>query len=153
MSMPPPGGSTRMTSAPSAASVAPPSGAAMKAESSTIRRPARIGLRGLGCIVERLGTLLGDAWRQRRVDVFEDRRRAGPGQLLDLLLCGVDLLSDLFQRLRLERVRPQACADGVAPHALDRIAFLRLVDLIGLPVFVRVVGRVVKAHAVSPALD
>src|SRR6202521_4652006 len=43
MSIPPPGGSTRITSAPSAARVAPPSGAAMKAESSTMRSPARIG--------------------------------------------------------------------------------------------------------------
>src|SRR5439155_9594011 len=43
ISMPPPGGSTRITSAPSAARVAPPSGAAMKAAISTTRRPARIG--------------------------------------------------------------------------------------------------------------
>src|SRR5487761_1840467 len=42
MSTPPPGGSTRMTSAPSAARVAPPSGAATKAESSTIRKPSRM---------------------------------------------------------------------------------------------------------------
>src|SRR6266566_2185633 len=43
MSMPPPGGSIRMTSAPSAARQAPPNGAAMNAEISTIRRPDRIG--------------------------------------------------------------------------------------------------------------
>src|SRR5487761_703922 len=42
MSTPPPGGSTRMTSAPSAARVAPPSGAATKAESATIRKPSRM---------------------------------------------------------------------------------------------------------------
>src|SRR5579872_902287 len=43
MSTPPPGGSTRMTSAPSAASVAPPKGAAMNAETSMTRRPSRMG--------------------------------------------------------------------------------------------------------------
>src|SRR5215472_11421503 len=42
MSTPPPSGSTLITSAPSAASVAPPRGAATKADSSTTRRPARI---------------------------------------------------------------------------------------------------------------
>src|SRR5438067_872534 len=41
--MPPPGGSIRMTSAPSSARQAPPNGAAMNAEISTIRRPDRIG--------------------------------------------------------------------------------------------------------------
>src|SRR5207245_5451940 len=41
--MPPPGGSTRMTSAPSAANVAPPRGAAMYAEISTRRSPDRRG--------------------------------------------------------------------------------------------------------------
>src|ERR1700674_4608287 len=43
MSIPPPGGSTRITAAPNAASVAPPSGAATNAESSMMRSPARIG--------------------------------------------------------------------------------------------------------------
>src|SRR5438270_14062013 len=41
--MPPPGGSIRMTSAPIAARHAPPKGAAMNAEISTMRRPDRIG--------------------------------------------------------------------------------------------------------------
>src|SRR2546426_12786639 len=40
MSTPPPRGSTRTTSAPRLASVAPPSGAATKADSSTIRSPS-----------------------------------------------------------------------------------------------------------------
>src|SRR5262245_34414982 len=43
MSMPPPGGSILITSAPMPARVAPPSGAATKAESSITRSPARIG--------------------------------------------------------------------------------------------------------------
>src|SRR6185312_1495933 len=42
MSIPPPGGSTRITSAPMAARVAPPRGAAMNADTSMIRSPERI---------------------------------------------------------------------------------------------------------------
>src|SRR5579872_1564835 len=48
MSMPPSGGSIRITSAPRLARQAPPSGAAMKAEISTIRSPERIGGAGSG---------------------------------------------------------------------------------------------------------
>src|SRR5215468_5001085 len=46
MSTPPPSGSTLSTSAPSAASVAPPRGAATNADSSTTRSPARIASTG-----------------------------------------------------------------------------------------------------------
>src|SRR5712671_968564 len=59
MSTPPPGGSTRMTSAPIAASVAPPSGAATKADISTLRSleprgTARLFTEGLHELRERI---------------------------------------------------------------------------------------------------
>src|SRR5450759_4826908 len=97
MSIPPPGGSTRITSAPRAARVAPPSGAATKAESSTMRSPARIGSAWPG-IVQCLSSLLLQARRQLLVNVLKDRRRTGSRQLLDLPLGGLDLGADLIER-------------------------------------------------------
>src|SRR5258708_21828911 len=91
MSIPPPGGSTRITSAPSAASVAPPSGAAINAESSTMRSPDRIGWSAGAGVIHGLGSLLLKARRQSFVDVLEDRRRPRLWQLLDLPLRGLDV--------------------------------------------------------------
>src|SRR5258708_16296230 len=82
MSIPPPGGSTRITSAPSAARVAPPKGAATKAESSTTRSPARIAASAGPGVIQGLGSLLQQARRQCLVDVFEDCGGSRPPQLL-----------------------------------------------------------------------
>src|ERR1035437_3200449 len=153
MSIPPPGGSTRITSAPSAAGVAPPSGAATNAESSTTRSPARIGKSAGTGIVQGLGPLLLQARRQRFVDVFEDRGRARPWQFLDLSLRGLDCGPDLVERGSLLIGRPDTLADREAPHAFDRIALLCLIDLCPIAVFLRVVGRVVESHAIGPAFD
>src|ERR1700682_2313462 len=106
MSIPPPGGSTRITSAPSAASVAPPSGAATKSDISTMRSPARIGVSAGPGIVQSLGSLLLQARRQSFIDVFEDRRRARPWQLFHLSLRNLDLGPDLVERGRLLGGRP-----------------------------------------------
>src|ERR1035437_3812396 len=122
MSIPPPGGSTLITSAPSAARVAPPSGAATNAESSTTRSPARIGKSAGPGIVQGLGPLLLQARRQRFVDVFEDRGRARPWQLLDLSLRGLDCGPDLVEGRSLLIGRPDTLSDPEAPHAVHRIA-------------------------------
>src|ERR1700681_1316226 len=153
MSIPPPGGSTRITSAPSAANVAPPSGAAMKADSSTMRSPARIGVSAGPGIVQGLGSLLLEARRQSFVDVLEDRRDARPRQLLHLALGNLDLGADLLQCRSLLGGRPDALADRKAPHAFDRIPLLCLVDLSALAILLRVVGGVVKSHSIGPAFD
>src|SRR5260221_12897680 len=124
MSIPPPGGSTRITSAPSAASVAPPSGPAMNAESSTIRSPDRIGWSAGAGVIHGLGSLLLKARRQRFVDVLEDRRRARLWQLLDLPLRGLDLGANRVECGGL-LVRPPYALTGVGPpHALDWIPLL-----------------------------
>src|ERR1700682_2412092 len=108
MSIPPPGGSMRMTSAPSAASVAPPSGAATNADSSTIRSPSRMGRRGLSGIVDCLGPLLDHSRRRILIDVLEDRRRPGLWGLLDVSLRSVYLSAYLFHRGGLLSWRPPA---------------------------------------------
>src|ERR1700692_3357436 len=141
MSIPPPGGSTRITSAPSAASVAPPSGAATNADSSTMRSPESIGDSAWPGIVQGLGPLLLEMRRQGFVDVFEDRRRARPHQLLDLSLRGVDCGPDLDELGPLLVRGPDTFADRVAAQALDRVALLRLIDLGRIAIFLRVVGR------------
>src|ERR1700681_4320923 len=135
MSIPPPGGSTRITSAPSAARVAPPSGAAMKADISTMRSPARIGVLAGPGIVQSLGPLLLQAGGQSFVDGLEDRSSAGPSQLLDLSLRNLDLGTDLVDHGRLLSFRPDTLADREATHAVDRIALLRLVDFGAVAVF------------------
>src|SRR5450759_658002 len=115
MSIPPPGGSTRITSAPRAARAAPPSGAATNADSSTTRSPARIGESAGPGIVQGLGPLLLQARRQSFVDVFEDRGRARPWQLLDLSLRCLDCGLDLVERGCLLIGRPDTFADRKAP--------------------------------------
>src|SRR5450759_2782302 len=129
MSIPPPGGSTRITSAPSAARVAPPSGAATNAESSTMRSPERIGRSAGPGIVHRFGSLLLQSWRQRFVDVLEDRRRTRLWQRFDLPLRRLDLGANLVERSGLLASRPDALACREATHPFDRISLLRLVDL------------------------
>src|SRR5258708_2165729 len=146
MSIPPPGGSTRITSAPSAASVAPPSGAAMNAESSTMRSPDRIGWSAGAGVIHGLGSLLLKAWRQSFVDVLEDRRRAGLWQLLALPLRGLDLRANRVERGGLLVTRPYALAGRERPPALDRTALLGLSELGLIAVFLRIVRGVVESQ-------
>src|SRR5438067_9004087 len=153
MSIPPPGGSTRITSAPRAARVAPPRGAAMNADSSTTRRPSRIGLAELGGIVDGLGALLNEARGQRFVNVIEDRGRTRPLQLFDLPLGGIDLGSNLIEHRGFAGRRPVAFPGCESADALDGVASLRLSDLVLLAIFLRIVRRVVEADPVGPAFD
>src|SRR5258708_20961188 len=117
ISIPPPGGSTRITSAPSAASVAPPSGAATNADSSTTRSPARIAASAGPGVIQRLCPLLPQARRQSLVDVFEDRRASAPSQLLHLTLRNLSLGANLFEPSCLLGAPPAAPAARESPHA------------------------------------
>src|SRR5258708_38438035 len=110
MSIPPPGGSTRITSAPSAARVAPPKGAATKAESSTTRSPARIAASAGRGVIQSLGSLPQQARRQGLGDVFEACGRSGPWQLLELTLRNLDRGANLVERGGLPAGRPQPLA-------------------------------------------
>src|SRR5260370_26327424 len=121
MSAPAPGGSTRITSAPSAARAAPPKGAATKAESSTTRSPARIAASAGPGVIQGLGSLLQQARRQCLVDVFEDCGGSGPRQLLDLTLRNLDRRANLFESSGLLGGRPDAPAGRESPHAFDPV--------------------------------
>src|SRR5258708_25385848 len=151
MSIPPPGGSTRITSAPSAASVAPPSGAATNAESSTTRSPARIAASAGPGVIQGLGSLLPQARRQSLVDVFEDCGGSGPRQLLDLTLRNLDRRANLFESSGLLGGRPDALAGRESPHAFDRVTLLGVIELGLVAVLLRVVRGVVESHPVRAA--
>src|SRR5229473_4964511 len=144
MSIPPLGGSMRITSAPSAASVAPPSGAATNAESSTMRSPARIAASAGPGVIQGLSSLLPQARRQSFVDVFEDGRGSGLWQLLDLMLRNLDLGANLIERSGLLGGRPDALAGRESPHAFDRVALLGVIELGLVAVLLRVVRGVVE---------
>src|SRR5690349_10325351 len=120
MSIPPPGGSIRMTSAPSAAKVAPPSGAATKAETSTMRMPARIPGDTSEGIVNGIGPLLLQSRPELVIDVLEDGCRSGLRNSFDVALSGVDLGVNLFHRRVFLGEGPEAFVQRKAPHALDR---------------------------------
>src|ERR1700686_727779 len=143
MSIPPPGGSTRMTSAPSAARVAPPSGAATKAKNSTMRSPARIAASVGRGVIQGLGSLLLQARRQSLVDVFEDCSGSRPWQLLDLTLRNLDLGANLGERSGLLGGRPDALAGRKSPHAFDWVTLLSVIELDLVAVLFRVVRGVV----------
>src|SRR5258708_7323324 len=129
MSIPPPGGSTRITSAPSAARVAPPKGAATKAESSTTRSPARIAASAGPGVIQGLGSLLQQARRQCLVDVLEDCGRSGPRQLLDRALRNLERRANLFEGSGLLGGRPEAPAGRESPHAFDRVTLPGVIEL------------------------
>src|SRR6202521_4047469 len=153
MSIPPPGGSTRITSAPSAASVAPPSGAATNAESSMMRSPARIAASAGPGVIQGLGSLLLQAGRQSLVDVFEDRPGSGPWQLLDLTLRNFDLGANLVERRGLLGGCPGALAGRESPDAFYRVTLLGVIELGLVAVLLRVVRGVVESHPVGAAFD
>src|SRR5260370_21888201 len=115
MSAPAPGGSTRITSAPSAARVAPPKGAATKAESSTTRSPARIAASAGPGVIQGLGSLLQQARRQCLVDVFEDCGGSAPPQLLDLPPRNPGRPAKLFNSRALVRARAAALSRPASP--------------------------------------
>src|SRR5437870_1451798 len=111
MSMPPPGGSTRITSAPSAASSTLPIGPAMNAPSSTIRSPARMGVRRNVAVTRpgssRLaaGAIPGSSFHAQRLPAINHRAREPPRSPVDHLVAehhGADLVHGDRRAIRLE---------------------------------------------------
>ena len=87
------------------------------------------------------------------VDVVEDPLGAGRGARLRLGEGGVDLGAQLLHQRLLGGLVDQPLRRQMAAHALDRVEGAVLVELDRIDVARRVVGGVVRAHAVGPGLD
>ena len=88
-----------------------------------------------------------------RVDVVEERLGAGRRARLRLGEGGVDLGAQLLHQLLLGGLVDQPLGGQVAAHARDRVEGAALLELDGVDVARRVVGGVVRAHAVGAGLD